>query len=62
VPGEPHLSASEFASLAEVAKGFDHGRIPAADGARLTELRLTYKLLGDDRLTTAGRVRLAQGI
>ena len=60
--GEPHLSASEFASLVEVAKGFGHGPIPAADGARLVALQLTYKLLGEDRLTAAGRARLAQGI
>lgn len=60
--GEPYLSASEYASLSEVAKGFSHSSIPGADCIRLLELGLIYKLLGEDRLTRAGRTRLAQGL
>jgi hypothetical protein len=59
--GESRLSTSEFASLVEVGKGFSHGCIPAADGAKLLEMRLIYKLLGENRLTVAGRMRLALG-
>jgi hypothetical protein len=51
------LSASELTSLQEIAKGLLHGSIPEADAARLVELRLIYRLLGDLRMTTAGRVR-----
>jgi hypothetical protein len=60
--GDSRLSTSEFASLAEVGKGFSHGCIPVADGVKLLEMRLIYKLLGENRLTMAGRTRLAQGI
>jgi hypothetical protein len=60
--GEPRLSVSEFASLGEVAKGVAHGTIPAADGVTLLELRLIYKLIGETRITMAGKARLAQGI
>jgi hypothetical protein len=52
------LSASEFASLQEIAKGLLHGSIPEADAARLVELRFIYRLLGDFRMTTAGRARI----
>jgi hypothetical protein len=51
------LSASELGSLREVAKGVRHGPIPEADALRLLELRLIYRLLGDLRMTTAGRLR-----
>ena len=51
------LSVSELASLQEVAKGFDHGSIPVGDATRLLELKLIYKLLGELRLTAAGRLR-----
>jgi len=51
------LSASELASLQEIAKGIYHFAIPEADAARLVELRFIYRLLGDLRVTTAGRIR-----
>jgi hypothetical protein len=51
------LSASELASLQEIAKGIYHFSIPEADAARLLELRFIYRLLGDLRVTTAGRIR-----
>ena len=51
------LSASELASLQEIAKGLSHGSIPEADAVRLVELRLIYRLLGDLRMTSAGRIR-----
>jgi hypothetical protein len=57
--GESRLSSSELTSLAEVANGFSYGCIPAADGARLLELDLIFKLLGENRVTIAGRKRLA---
>jgi hypothetical protein len=50
------LSASELSSLHEIAKGLLHGAIPEADAVRLVELRLIYRLLGDLRMTTAGRI------
>jgi hypothetical protein len=51
------LSASELTSLQEIGKGLGHGSIPETDALRLLELRLIYRLLGDLRVTTAGRVR-----
>ena len=53
------LSASELVSLLEISKGFFHGSIPEVDAVRLVELRLIYSLLGDLRITTAGRNRAA---
>jgi hypothetical protein len=55
------LSASEFASLQEVTKGFEQSAIPEADALRLLDLGLTYKLLGLLRITRAGRGRIASG-
>jgi hypothetical protein len=57
----PELSTGEFASLQEVAKGFDQTPIPEADALRLLELHLIYKLLGMLRMTGAGRARIASG-
>jgi hypothetical protein len=54
-----YLSLAQFASLKEVAKGFNQGAVPTLDAGRLLELGLIYKLLGDLRLTTSGRVRIA---
>jgi len=55
------LSGSELASLCEVAKGAHHGPIPEADALRLLDLGLVYRLLGDVRVTTAGRIRASLG-
>jgi hypothetical protein len=55
------LSTSELASLREVGKGFAHGKIPKNDEKRLLELRLVYMLLGNSRITAAGRRRLLLG-
>jgi len=52
------LSDSEFASLQEIGKGLQHSAIPEGDAVRLLELRLIYKLLGDHRITAAGRARI----
>ena len=57
MPAGEVLSASEFASLREITRGFGHGAIPETDALRLIELRFIYMLLGDLRITTAGRVR-----
>ena len=51
------LSHSELASLQEIGRGLRHESIPHVDAIRLLELHLIYKLLGDLRITTAGRVR-----
>jgi hypothetical protein len=40
------LSASEMASLQEIANRLLHGSIPETDAVRLIELSLIYGLLG----------------
>lgn len=55
------LTASEFASLKEVAKGFSQSTIPEADARRLLALSLIYRLLGSLRMTRAGNIRIARG-
>jgi hypothetical protein len=52
------LTAAEFGSVQEVAKGINQGVIPGEHSVRLLELRLVYKLLGDLRITAAGRTRI----
>jgi hypothetical protein len=54
----PTLSPAELASLAEMGTGLLHKAIPASHTARLLELALIYGLLGDLRITKAGRLRL----
>ena len=61
MPFASALSPDEFASLQEVAKGFDQRPIPEVDAVRLLELDLIYKLLGLLRMTGAGRARIASG-
>jgi hypothetical protein len=48
-------------SLQEVARGPFQEPICAADSARLLQLKLIYRLLGDLRITAAGRARLLSG-
>ena len=55
------LSVSEFASLTEMGTGFLHEAIPTADATRLLDLGLIYALLGELRITKAGRERLHLG-
>ena len=62
MPIKSVLSQREYASLLEVSTGFFHGAIPADDAAQLFGLGLVYNLMGNTRLTTAGRARLKQGI
>jgi hypothetical protein len=57
----PYLSAPEWASFAEVGKGYCHNRIPIDHAGRLLELKLIYNLLGSYRILSAGREML-QGI
>jgi len=59
---DERLSASELASLQEIAKGIYRHSIPEVDAARLIELRFIYRLLGDLRMTTAGRVRASKDV
>lgn len=54
-----YLTVTELASLREVAKDFNQGPVPTADALRLLDLNLVYKLLGDLRITSTGRVRIA---
>ena len=55
------LTISELASLRQVARGVFQDRICAADTERLTRLKLIYILLGDLRITAAGRAKLRRG-
>jgi hypothetical protein len=52
-PSAPPLTREEFVSLRDGAKGLMH-RIPSEHKARLIEL-------GYIRLTSAGRMRIAEG-
>jgi hypothetical protein len=61
MPANSYLSAAEFASLQEVARGIGHGGIPESHRLRLMDLGLIYTLLGSLRITTAGRMRIARG-
>jgi len=55
------LSHEEFASLQEVGKGFMQRAIPHAHRDRLITLGYIVDLVGNLRLTDAGRVRLGAG-
>ena len=55
------LSPGEFASLVEVGGGAFHAPILLAHEIRLLELKLVYNLLGNLRITAAGRTRIALG-
>jgi len=56
------LTAPEFDSLREVAKGFKRRtNLPEAHQARLLELELVREALGGLMLTEAGELRLARG-
>jgi hypothetical protein len=46
-------------SLQEVAKGLYQGTVSEADAQRLLDLKFIYNLLGALRITTAGRVTIA---
>jgi hypothetical protein len=54
------LTPSELISLKEVSRGPFQAAIPQADGSRLLQLKLVYKMLGELRITMAGRDRLRQ--
>ena len=56
----PPLTREEFVSLRDGAKGLMH-RIPAEHKARLIELGYIEEVFGGIRLTSAGRVRIAEG-
>jgi hypothetical protein len=56
----PPLTREEFVSLRDGAKGLMH-RMPPDHKARLIELRYIEEVLGGLRLTTAGRMRIAEG-
>ena len=58
---DPTLSPLEFASLQEVAKGFNQRRIPDLHRERSIELRLIYNLIGGLRMTAQGNARLRIG-
>lgn len=55
------LSQLEFASLQEVAKGFNQRGIPIEHRSRLIELHLIYNLIGGLRITAEGNARIRAG-
>jgi len=55
------LSAAQFVSLQEVGRTFLHDSIPSEDAALLLDRGLIYRLLGNLRITAAGRTRLTLG-
>ena len=59
-PSAPPLTREEFASLRDGAKGLMH-RIPPEHKARLIELGYIEEVFGGIRLTSAGRMRIAEG-
>jgi hypothetical protein len=56
----PPLTREEFASLRDGAKGLLH-RMPAEHKARLIELGYIEEVSGGIRLTSHGRMRIAEG-
>jgi hypothetical protein len=59
-PSAPPLTREEFVSLRDGAKGLMH-RIPSEHKARLIELGYIEEVFGGIRLTSAGRMRIAEG-
>jgi len=57
----PHLSAEEFASLLEVAKGNEQREIPQLHWERLVGLGYAVRRLGELGLTASGLRRVAAG-
>jgi hypothetical protein len=57
----PHLSAEEFASLLEVAKGKAQREIPQLHWERLVGLGYAVRRLGELGLTASGSRRAAAG-
>jgi hypothetical protein len=56
----PPLTREQFASLRDGAKGLMH-RMPAEPKTRLIELGYIEEVLGGLRLTSFGRMRIAEG-
>ena len=54
----PYLSEAELASLAVVGTGLFHGPISVEHAKHLQDLKLIYSLLGNLRITTAGKMML----
>jgi hypothetical protein len=54
------INREEFVSLRDGAKGLMH-RIPSEHKARLIELGYIEEVFGGIRLTSAGRMRIAEG-
>ncbi len=59
-PRRVPLTREEFVSLRDGAKGLMH-RIPSEHKARLIELGYIEEVFGGIRLTSAGRMRIAEG-
>jgi hypothetical protein len=55
------LTPTELASLRQVSRGIFQDAISATDTERLLHLKLIYILLGDLRITAAGKARLLFG-
>jgi hypothetical protein len=56
------LSAAEFHSLEELGKGVLHNAIPNAHSVTLIARGFAFKLLGQTRITKAGRARLRSNV
>jgi hypothetical protein len=55
------LTPTEVGSLRQVSRGVFQEAICGSDTERLLRLKLIYFLLGDLRITAAGRARLLSG-
>ena len=58
--GDESLSASELASLREIGRGPIRRSVPDADEARLVELGMVYRLLGDLQITSYGQALISR--
>jgi hypothetical protein len=58
---ELSLTTLQYSALQEIGKSPVPGAIPHAEAARLLELKLAYRLLGELRITAERRKRLTAG-
>lgn len=56
IPRASDLTAVEFSSLREIAKGFRSRTIPKGRVARLVQLGLIQEIMGGLMITPAGRI------
>jgi hypothetical protein len=56
------ISAAELLSLREIGRSVYHDAVPAAHGQKLVGLGFAFNLLGQLRITKAGRLRMSAGL